>query len=150
MPPVSTAKTFAKALQTRRTHTTEVLEQAFARNPSGPPHPQQGYLNDLQNATFNGPLPSWAKVALVQHSIDPGTELAHIDHWPGLQKDAVRELLIKAIQENRSVIFHWELHNGQDEDTDTMDEGEAPIVITFRSPQWKVRSAGPDSVIVDV
>ena len=145
MPPMSTVRTFIRALQTRRTQVTTVLDDLMANGPAGGQHPGMGYLNNLQGANFSGALPSWAKNVLIGRGLDP-IALAHLDNWPG--KEAVREEMVKAIGENRSIQFFWELHDGNDEEN-AIAAG-AVTTITFRSPKWKVRSVGPDNIVVDV
>lgn len=159
MPEMSSAKAFVRAIQTRQTNTTRTLERMFAANPSGPDHPLTIYPNfvtlfgllDTADALSSGPgdsLPTWAQAVLVSFGTQPGGELQHLDQWPAIQREAVREKMVKSINENMSMRFHWELHDGADEATD-IDEAD-DLSITFKSPKWKVRVVGPDNIIVDV
>jgi len=155
---MSSARAFVRAIQTRSTNTTRSLEQLFRRNPNTEgPHPLASNPNldllsepEALNSGPNGGLPSWAKAELVQAGLSAGPEVDHLDNWPADQREAVREKLVEAIEENLSIRFFWELHDGYDEETQDGQLETGDIVLTFRSPKRKVRVVGPDNIIVDV
>ena len=156
MPETSSARSFVRAIQTRSTNTTRTLERLFLKNPSGDTHPltQSPHIDLLtQNGALssgaNGALPTWAKNDLVSAGLTAGPEIDHIDDWPADQREEVRSKMVLAIENNLSIRFSWELHDGNDEITDTGELGD-DLSITFRSPKWKVRVVGPDNIVVDV
>ena len=149
MPPMSTLRTFILAIQSKQTNTTKALNLLLEKNPNGPPHPLQPYLDRLKAANFSGVLPAWTKLALTGAGVAPGPEMDHIDSWPN--KNQVREWVIKAISENRSIHFSWELHDGNNEENQVQDPAnDGNINVTFRSPNHKVHQLGADQISIDV
>ncbi len=149
MPDHTPITKFIKTLRTRKTDITRSLDELF----------DMKYRNDLKNhpdiGTFKGTpnvlntLPQWARDAL-QRPPRPGVirdpvsneELDHIDNWPNDQKEKVRVKLAHAIDNDRAVVFFWELYRGGVEHVaiDDPPNGE-PISITFSSPFDNVTEA---------
>lgn len=148
MPPMSTLRTFILAIQSKRTNTTKALDLLLAKNQSGS-HPLQPYLQRLQDGDFSGDLPPWAKLALTGAGVTPGPEMDHVDAWP--DKDEVRDWVVKAIMENRSIKFFWDLHDGDHEQNQADDPGgNGDIKVTFKSPKHKLHQQGADQISIDV
>ena len=62
-------------------------------------------------------------------------EIEHIDDWPNDQKEDVRKILVKAVDDELEVDFFWELHRGQKEYTEIdYPDGSGGVTITFFSP----------------
>ncbi len=160
MPEMSSARTFVRALQTRTTNTTRILEQRFGANPHGGPHPlvntpNFGALFDLlstPDSLSSGPndtVPVQFKAVLSSWGLRPG-EVTHIDHWPPAQRETVRQAMVQSIDDNLSLRFFWDLHQEAEEETASSELETGELSITFLSPRWKVRVLGPDNIVVDV
>jgi len=132
---MTSIRKFITSLQTRQTDTTEALTRWFV-NPGR--HQTHAVTGQLRTANGLNALPSLARTELGNLGLTAG-ELDHIDQWPNDQKESIRQALVRAIDGNRNVLFYWELHGGAGEATDIQDSGAGDIVITFRSPQRKVR-----------
>ncbi len=136
MPPFSTIRTFAKALQTGRTNMTESLDRLMT-NPSR--HQQNPHFSEVTSAHALDTLPAWVRQLLRDHGMtDP--EMDHIDAWPNDQKELVRQKIVAAVQSDRQVHSLWELHDGAIPVNDIQDPDTAgDITITFRSPRQDVK-----------
>ena len=149
MPPTSTIQTFINALRTGQTRTTRGLDELFAS-----PAALGGSLKTDEAALLRSPgglepLAGWMRDRLAGVS-DPltGPELDHIDEWPAIQKERVRQALVRAIDDDVTVRFSWEIYSGAGPDTAIVDHGAAGIFVTFRSPRARVRLEGDTAVFV--
>lgn len=132
MPPYSTLKTFVTSLKTGRTNITESLDRLMT-NPGR--HLTHAHFADLQvENAFNAPLPGWARTALRSSGMTE-PEIDHIDVWPDVQKEAVRQKMVAAIESDRPIRFRWELYGGDAPVNEAGEDQETgATVIVFRSP----------------
>jgi hypothetical protein len=133
MPEMTNLRKFITSLQTKQTDTTKTLTTLFSKPGR---HQTHAHIRDLRTTGALDTLPDWARAEL--GSLSAG-ELDHINQWPSLQKESIRQSLVKAIDSNRNVLFRWELYGGAAEATDIQDSGAGDIVIMFRSPQSRVK-----------
>ena len=135
MPDMTNIRKFITSLQTRETDTTKALTKLMTKPGRHKTHPK---ISELRTTGTLDKLPDWVRTELGNLGLTGG-ELDHIDQWPNDQKERARQFLVQAIDGDRNVRFYWELHGGAAEATDIQDSGAGDIVITFRSPQQKVR-----------
>jgi hypothetical protein len=146
MPVGSTPRELARALRSRSTRTTRVLKKLFT-NPAQ--HRGTADFERLKIAhaldAISGQLPDWARNRLQGLS---ALELDHIGSWPDEDKERVRQALVTAVEMDRAVEFHWEVHPGPTEVTIIEDPSmTGGVTITFRSPERNVKGG---DVTVDV
>jgi len=145
MPEYSTIRAFITAVQTRRTKATKVLD-ALLGNPSA--YQGSSLLQNLRTWDANG-LPGWAREELRKPGLsDSGLrvseeELDHIARWPTGEKAKVRDAIVQAVDNNKSIAFFWELYNHEtDSITDVSGAGDAGgITVRFLSPRGKIRKS---------
>ena len=77
-----------------------------------------------------------------------GHELDHVDAWP--DKKFFQDAAVKAIRENRSVRFFWDLTDEPNELNVVEIPEVGDIIFRFHSPRWKLRHVAPDNVAIDV
>jgi hypothetical protein len=141
MPEASPPVKFIQSLRTRKTDVMKKLDNMFSNPAAFQNHPRfaQNAGDNLQAARILDTLKPWAAQVLQAGPLAIGAaEIAHIDAWPADQKERVRDTLVTAISADRRVHFFWELHGGDDEVTDILDDGEGDITIIFRSPTKNV------------
>ena len=134
-PPMTPARQLLRAIRTGKTDATEALDTLF----KDPGHLQE-HLNfpDLDKEGAVDTLQDWATAELRRLGLGM-PHFIHIDDWPRDQKEQVRQALVEAIREERTVTFRWELHDGYAEETRIEPGGTGDVSVTFRSPERKVR-----------
>lgn len=142
MPDASEIKKFAKALKTGRTDITRALDALFGHKPDR-------HLNATDPVILS--LVAWLRTPGALATLSPEArtllgglkvspqELDHIDLWDSGQKEDVRLRLVDAIDNNHPYHFFWELHRGNDEETDMPVLPGSGGDIHFRSPRHKMQ-----------
>lgn len=152
MPDKSSIQKFITTLKTGKTDITNALDFFFTDsediNTPGKPTYAPGVYDELKksnilnkisgNAILENPLLNWGLTA---------DHLKHIDNWDDAKKETVvRPKLIKAIENDLTIHFFWQLYPGTKEDIGVQDPNpdEGPIsnkktvIISFLSPRGKV------------
>jgi len=142
-----TEERFVEMGKTGQTNFTTTMGNLFA-NPGALPDQYPDEVQELRQEGGLDVLSDKIKAALPESS----GEFNSIDSWSSQQKEQVRQKLVQAIDENRPVRFCWELHRGEHEVTNIVDNGAGnDITMTFLSPWRKVRVAddGSGDIIQD-
>jgi hypothetical protein len=138
-------RTFLKAIRTGKTNTIEALDVLFADPAAVVAH--AGFAA-LDAAGAVNTLQPWARTALRGLGLATA-ELDHIDEWDAGQKELVRQAVVHAAKNGFPVEFFWQLTDAAAEDI-AIVPGPPKATITFLSPERRVKTVGPDNVVVDV
>lgn len=142
MPEQSSVATFNQARRTGVTKTTKALKALLDKR-----DPQ--LISSLRSTSPFLGMPSWLRTALRSERLSP-TEIDHVAQWPDEQKDRVRNAVVDALDENRSVDFRWKLWDQSQEGTIVRQDDAGSVTITFYSPWDKLRAEGPNDIRVIV
>ena len=139
MPEYSTVRDFVAALQSGMTNTTKVLQHLWD-NRNDPAVFPPNVLANLGTYSLH-PLAPDLEQLFRNAGMKPG-EILHLNHWPDAEKQKMRGALLGA--GNQTVRFFWELHRGDDEETEVTPAPGGGVDIYFRSPRKRLAlSAGP-------
>jgi hypothetical protein len=148
MPVASSLSELREALRTRETNITRALDDLFGSRANREALQQrteyESFRDDaniLSSLQPGNKLPVWARSVLTGNLVRRALnskELDHLDHWPPQQRENLRQKLVYALEHDEPLKFYWELHGGDDEDTDSSRPGE----VVFRSPQRNLRVTG--------
>lgn len=139
MAPMTTLRTFIKALRTGETRTTMALEEVMGR--------RHGPAAELILATLHhrgalkAPLQTPLRRAVKKTPL-PERYIDHcIDAWPDAQKERARRALVKAVNDGHRVRFRWGLKAGSGYKTEITRAGNR-VTITALSPRSSLRISG--------
>ncbi len=145
MPDTTEIKKFIKSLQSGKSDVATALDTIFAMGNRAAlnANADMGTFKDLQGHPnlLHPNIPDFVRNLLTDEGVTDG-EIDHINKWPKVQKEEIREALVNALDGNRAVYFFWELHRGNNEKTPIEPDGglgTGDIKITFQSPRKKLR-----------
>jgi hypothetical protein len=142
MPPTTSVRTFIRALQTGRTRITAALDDLLSHSGLA----DNDFFDAFsQPGALNGDLPDYLREAMMKRGLSE-EEVLHMSHWPDDQKELLRQALVVAINDARTVRFEWELHSGADSDNPIHSAEDGDMKVTFRSPRSQLRLAATGSV----
>jgi len=137
MPAYSTLRTFIAALKTGQTNITRSLEGLINDDEK-----RQGHAWRVRNAgVFDGAFDPWLREMLGDAGLST-PEIDHVERWPDPQKETVRQEIVAAIDDNRTLGFNWEIWEGADPVSDVREETPGTRRVVFRSPRAGVRLSG--------
>jgi hypothetical protein len=148
MPVASSLSELRQALRTRETNITKALDDLFSSQANRQALRERSEYDSFRQDAYilsslqpGDRLPAWARTVLTGNLVSRGLndrELDHLDHWPPQQRENLRQTMVYALEHDEPLKFYWELHGGDDEDTDLSRHGQA----VFRSPQKNLQVSG--------
>jgi hypothetical protein len=134
MPPYTTLRTFIDALRTGQTNITRCLETVSADRTL-----LETNAADVRTAgRFHPQFPDWARAALLFAGMSE-EELRHIEDWPPVEKEVVREQLARSLDAPLRLVFRWEVHDGAEPRTELRRDAGGEAELVFRSPRSGVQ-----------